>query len=133
MRTVHFRMRSRPAESARSRFVYEELLGIQLGILRTRAARLHEEKGNRHVIDGSALTALGTSLPFRLTIAQQRAIGDILADMASPRPMMRLLQGDVGSGKTVVALYASLLAVATTFCENLRGWARPPMSRGQAF
>jgi len=106
MRTAHFPEEIAPAQTARARFAYEELLGIQLGVLSARAARLHEEKGNRHVIDGRILGTFRESLPFALTRSQERAVSDILGDMASPRPMMRLLQGDVGCGKTIVALHA---------------------------
>jgi len=103
---VHFPATLEEARKARDRFAYEELLGIQLGILQGRARRTHQEKGYRHTIEGPNLKALRDSLPFALTKAQERAVADILADMASPRPMVRLLQGDVGCGKTVVALHA---------------------------
>ncbi|HOE66451.1 MAG TPA: ATP-dependent DNA helicase RecG [Candidatus Hydrogenedentes bacterium] len=106
IRSVHFPAELDAAHCARDRFAYEELLAIQLGVLRARAARLHEEKGYRHAIDGARLGALRESLPFALTGAQARAVDDILRDMASPRPMLRLLQGDVGCGKTAVALHA---------------------------
>ena len=106
MRQTHFPEEIAQGQTARARFAYEELLAIQVGILSGRAARLHEEKGKRHVIDGPLLEAFRGSLPFPLTPAQQRAVADILQDMASPRPMMRLLQGDVGCGKTLVALHA---------------------------
>ena len=103
---VHFPGSLEEARKARDRFAYEELLGIQLGILQGRARRAHEEDGYCHVIDGPRLNALRQSLPFALTRAQTRAVDDILRDMASVRPMVRLLQGDVGCGKTVVALHA---------------------------
>jgi ATP-dependent DNA helicase RecG len=103
---AHFPDEIEETVPARARFAYEELLGIQLGVLSARASRRQEEKGNRHVVDGPNLAALRASLPFQLTAAQVRAVRDILDDMASPRPMVRLLQGDVGCGKTVVALYA---------------------------
>lgn len=103
---VHFPASLQEARKARDRFAYEELVSIQLGILQGRARRAHEEDGYRHTIKGPRLEALRASLPFVLTKAQERAVGDILADMASPRPMVRLLQGDVGCGKTVVGLHA---------------------------
>lgn len=106
IRRVHFPEEIVDSRAARDRFAYEELLGIQLGVLGLRAARHHEEKGRRHVTDGPVLDTLRRSLPFALTRAQDRAVADILDDMASPRPMFRLLQGDVGCGKTVVALHA---------------------------
>ncbi len=106
MRAVHFPPEIDAAQQARARFAYEELLAIQLGVLRARARHLHEERGHRHVIDGPLLAAFRASLPFALTSAQQRTVDDLLEDMASPRPMVRLIQGDVGCGKTVVALHA---------------------------
>lgn len=110
MRTVHFPDEVESARSARHRFVYEELLGIQFGVLGLRTARLHEEKGIRHVTDGPLLKTFRNSLPFALTASQERTIDDILTDMTTPRPMMRLVQGDVGCGKTIVALHAAAVA-----------------------
>ena len=106
IRIVHFPSEIADAHIARTRFAYEELLAIQLGVLSQRAARHHEERGIRHATAGPTLDAFRQSLPFALTAAQSRAIDDILADMAAPRPMVRLVQGDVGCGKTVVALHA---------------------------
>jgi ATP-dependent DNA helicase RecG len=108
---VHFPATLEEARKARERFAYEELLGIQLGILQGRSRRAHEEVGYRHVTSGPCLNALRKSLPFPLTQGQEGAVEDILADMASARPMVRLLQGDVGCGKTVVALHALAAAV----------------------
>lgn len=110
IRTAHFPDEEAEARRARARFAYEELLAIQLGVLSERAARLHEEKGYRHIADGPMLARLRASLPFQLTAGQEEAVADMLGDMASPRPMSRLLQGDVGSGKTVVALHAMAAA-----------------------
>jgi ATP-dependent DNA helicase RecG len=70
-----------------------------------------EAKGIRHVVDGELVTRFHGSLPFPLTGAQQRAIAEIDADLAGPHPMHRLLQGDVGAGKTLVAVSALLVAV----------------------
>jgi len=106
LRQAHFPDTIEAGESARERFAYEELLAIQLAILRNRAARLQEEHGHRHVIDGPCRKALERALPFTMTKAQERALADILTDMALPRPMVRLLQGDVGCGKTAGALHA---------------------------
>ncbi|MFA6240691.1 MAG: ATP-dependent DNA helicase RecG, partial [Candidatus Hydrogenedentales bacterium] len=111
LRSIHFPDDLDEAKAARSRFAYEELLGIQLGVLLSRLARHNESKAFRHVVDGPALQALRASLPFALTGAQQRAVAEIFGDMASDRPMVRLLQGDVGCGKTAVALHA--IAAAT--------------------
>ena len=106
IQAVHFPKTIEQGRGARSRFAYEELLAIQIGVLRARALRHNEEIGNCHVTNGAMLVRLRESLPFELTSGQERAVTDILQDMASPRPMLRLLQGDVGCGKTVVALHA---------------------------
>jgi len=110
IRVAHFPEETAGAEKARSRFAYEELLEIQLGVLGERAERLHEETGIRHVTAGPLLKAFRKSLPYPLTKAQSRAVEDILSDLESPRPMLRLVQGDVGSGKTVVAVHAMAAA-----------------------
>jgi ATP-dependent DNA helicase RecG len=110
VRQVHFPDEIADADAARERFAYEELLGIQLGVLRVRQSRHHEEQGPRHSVDGPMLAALRANLPYELTAAQRGAVDEILADMASPRQTLRLLQGDVGSGKTIVALHAMAAA-----------------------
>ena len=99
-----------PNTPARRRLAYDELLASQLAIalIRERARR----QGGRAIKgDGRLLAKLRDILPWPLTGAQDRAIAEIRADMAEPRRMRRLLQGDVGSGKTVVALATMLLAV----------------------
>jgi ATP-dependent DNA helicase RecG len=106
LRAVHLPEDPDAARLARNRFAYEELLGIQLGVLSLRAARHHEVTGYQHTVDGHVLSRLRDALPFSLTGAQERAVEDILDDMASARPMLRLIQGDVGCGKTIVALHA---------------------------
>ena len=111
LRAVHFPETYAAAMKARNRFVYEELLAMQLTIMRDRAQREQDESGIRHRVDGAHLGTLATRLPFALTASQQRVVDDILADMASARPMFRLLQGDVGCGKTVVAMHAIAAAV----------------------
>jgi ATP-dependent DNA helicase RecG len=110
-REAHFPEALEASRAARRRFAYEELVAIQLRILRARARRRHEELGCRHTINGPALKALHRLLPFALTAGQERVIADLLTDMAEPRPMARLLQGDVGCGKTIVALHAIAAAL----------------------
>jgi ATP-dependent DNA helicase RecG len=107
---IHFPETEAQAEEARRRLALDELLALQLVVARSRA-------------DDSVATALGAPgdlieryrevLPFTLTEHQERAITEIDLDLAQTVPMQRLLQGDVGSGKTVVALYALLRAVGT--------------------
>ena len=111
LETAHFPDSVEAGRAARTRFAYEELLAIQLAVLGERAARRESGSGYVHTINGPALKALGKALPFTLTEAQERVISEVLADMGSSRPMMRLLQGDVGCGKTVVALHAIAAAV----------------------
>ncbi|NBB95953.1 MAG: ATP-dependent DNA helicase RecG [Planctomycetes bacterium] len=96
---------------ARRRLAYDECLLLQLGIA---IMRQRETSRPAHPLPPSARIdqRIRARFPFALTTAQDRAVAEIVADLASPRPMNRLLQGDVGSGKTVVALYAALQAVA---------------------
>ncbi len=103
---LHFPGSDEDARLARERFAYEELVSIQVRVLSLRARRRGLDGGIKHETNGPILRALGAALPFRPTGAQSRAIGDILGDMGESRPMGRLLQGDVGSGKTLVALHA---------------------------
>ena len=98
------------AEVARRRLVLDELLRLQLALVMRKRAVEREAKGIRHVIDGGLLPRFHDALPFPLTGAQRRAIAEIAADLAGPHPMHRLLQGDVGSGKTLVAVSALLMA-----------------------
>ena len=101
----------RDAESTRQRLALGEFLAIQVAVLQRRAAWQHDQHAPE--LDFAAhLDGYLDSLPFRLTIPQRRALDEILADVANPAPMLRLLQGDVGSGKTVVAFAAMLAAVA---------------------
>jgi ATP-dependent DNA helicase RecG len=112
LRAAHFPDGDDDQAIARRRLAFDELLLMQLGLLRRRARR--REATAAPVLDGERqLTArwLGELLPFALTGNQERALEAIDADLAQARPMQRLLMGEVGSGKTVVALYALLRAV----------------------
>jgi ATP-dependent DNA helicase RecG len=112
LRAAHFPAAPDDLELARRRLAFDELLLLQLGLLRRRARR-RETRAAPECSDGRDLTArwLETMLPFALTGDQERALEAIDADLARERPMQRLLMGEVGSGKTVVALYALLRAV----------------------
>ncbi|SES67261.1 ATP-dependent DNA helicase RecG [Oceanicella actignis] len=101
--------RARAAARARERLAYDELLSHQLTLALARAAR-RKRKGRPTRGDGRLREKALAALPFALTGAQRRAIDEIAADMASDRRMNRLLQGDVGAGKTLVALMAMLIA-----------------------
>jgi ATP-dependent DNA helicase RecG len=97
--------------AARRRLAYDEFLLMQLGIALQRA-RAVSRPAHALPVGAEIDRRIRARYPFKLTAAQDRAVGEIAADLARPRPMNRLLQGDVGSGKTVVALYAALAAVA---------------------
>jgi len=111
LRMVHRPTSIAEAMAGRARLAFEELFFVQL--LQQRAKELAREKrsGIAFVNKRELTTKLRENLPFQLTGAQVQAIRDIFADMCSDRRMQRLLQGDVGSGKTIVALFAALLAI----------------------
>ncbi len=94
-----------PEGAARRRLGYDELLATQLALALLRG-HTRRAPGRVNVGDGSLVDAVARHLPFSLTAAQNKAVADIRADLAAPERMLRLLQGDVGSGKTVVALLA---------------------------
>jgi ATP-dependent DNA helicase RecG len=96
---------------AAERLKFDEFVRMQVGLVARKRALEQEQTGIRHAVDGRLVESFHRGLPFALTADQQRAIGEILRDLAAPAPMHRLLQGDVGSGKTVVALSALLVAV----------------------
>lgn len=99
-----------PEAPARQRLAYDELLAHQLALALIREQ--HRRSGGRPTVgDGRLKSTAIAALPYSLTGAQIRALAEIERDMASPRRMLRLLQGDVGSGKTIVALLAMLSAV----------------------
>ena len=93
------------------RLKFEELLAQQISQMRARAERAHLRAPALLPAEGGLLTRLHGVLPFALTGAQQRVVAEIAQDLALPRPMHRLLQGDVGSGKTVVAALAAAVAI----------------------
>ncbi len=101
-----------PQHPARQRLALDELLASQLA-LRLVRARMRRPSGRAHKGDGRFAGAIESSLPFRLTRAQLRTLEEIRADLASDKRMLRLVQGDVGSGKTIVAALA-MASVAET-------------------
>jgi ATP-dependent DNA helicase RecG len=101
-----------PASPARARLAYDELLANQLALAVIRQ-RLRRGAGRALAAPGKLRRAILCELPFRLTQAQLRALAEIDVDLAAPHRMVRLLQGDVGSGKTIVALLAMAPAVET--------------------
>ncbi len=114
LREMHFPSSMESLAKARRHLVLEEFLAMQLAVSAKRA-ELKSERGEPHCGTGEWMRRLHDSLPFPLTKAQQRSIAEIRDDLASPRPMNRLLHGDVGSGKTLVAMSAMLLCVEAGF------------------
>ena len=112
IRKIHFPATAEEAAFARRRFVYQELLILQLALAICRARRRINMKAPPLPRNGKIDARIRSLFPFELTEAQNAAIAEISADMGRPVPTNRLLQGDVGSGKTVVAIYAMLQAVA---------------------
>ncbi len=109
---IHFPADRQGLARARRRFVYQELFILQLAL----SVKRQQQRSHRKAPPLEATARIDARIrrlfPFELTAGQEHAISEIAADMARPLPMNRLLQGDVGSGKTVVAVYAMLLAVA---------------------
>ncbi len=106
---------NRGASAAHRRLSFEELLALETGLaLRKRGVSI-EKKGISFKSEGRLENALRNSLPFKLTSAQERVIAEIKKDMAAEKPMNRLIQGDVGCGKTVVAMTASLIVVESGY------------------
>ncbi len=109
---MHFPDDMEHAHAARRRFALEEFFALQLNAV-WRKTRYREQAGRVLGMKTTYLKDFYQSLPFDLTDAQKRSIKEILSDMRSPRPMNRLLQGDVGSGKTFVAMATMLLAIGS--------------------
>ena len=99
---------------AHRRLIFEELWYLELG-LELKRKRLRERLGTQFATGAEVREALKQVLPFHPTAAQKRVLGEIVGDMRQPQPMRRLLQGDVGSGKTIVALQAALVAIENGF------------------
>ena len=117
LREVHYPPEGTPfaqlqgsATPAHRRLIFEELFFLELG-LELERRRMRERAGIGFATTDKVREALREVLPFHPTTAQKRALGEIVTDMRAPNPMRRLLQGDVGSGKTIVALQAMLVAM----------------------
>ncbi len=112
LRQVHYPDDKDHLKEAQRRLAFDELFVLQLGLLRQRY-RYRSLPGRQLPIESETLQTFVLNLPFQLTGAQQRALDQIVRDLSSPYPMNRLLQGDVGSGKTVVAAGAMALTIET--------------------
>ncbi|MFC7363746.1 MULTISPECIES: ATP-dependent DNA helicase RecG [Bhargavaea] len=137
---MHFPRDGEHVKHARRRFVYEEFLGYQLKMQAIKKARKETGKGTELHYDLDKLRAFIDSLPFELTGAQKRVVNELCAELKEPVRMNRLLQGDVGSGKTAVAaiaLYATITAgaqgalmapteiLAEQHAQTLADWLEP--------
>ncbi|MBI4159601.1 ATP-dependent DNA helicase RecG [Candidatus Wolfebacteria bacterium] len=107
IRSIHFPETMRGAEQARKRFTFEDLFFLQLVHLRERHS-LAQSRAYPVRTENAYIDSIFRRLPFELTASQKKALREILHDLKEPRPMNRLLQGDVGSGKTIVAAIAAM-------------------------
>ena len=117
LREVHYPLEGTPLPELQSfstpahrRLIFEELFFLELG-LELKRRRMKERHGIAFATNDKVREAIREVLPFHPTAAQKRALGEIVSDMREPSPMRRLLQGDVGSGKTIVAFQAMLVAM----------------------
>lgn len=115
LRNIHFPRDLNALEKARYRLKFEELFYLQLSLLKQKYIRSREDNGITMPKVGEAFNRCYESLPFPLTGAQKRVITEIRNDMKSGHQMNRLLQGDVGSGKTMVAVLTALLAIGNGY------------------
>jgi len=112
---IHFPKDETEKLWALRRFVYQELFVLQLGLAMRRLQHQTQLKASPMMLDKTIDSRIRQRFPFELTKAQERVIKEIVKDMSQPIPMNRLLQGDVGSGKTIVAVYAMMLAAANGY------------------
>ena len=110
LRRIHFPESQEDLASARERLKFDELFTLELGVAFRKHRITGRERGVSHAVADELASAFVQGLPFRLTDGQERALSQIREAMASPHPMNVLLQGDVGSGKTVLALAACMIA-----------------------
>lgn len=122
VRSIHFPQNWEELRKAQHRFIFEELFVLQCGLLYYHKYNHDGRQGYAHGIDGEKLVAIRAHLPFVLTEAQEKAWKDISQDMQDAKPMHRILQGDVGSGKTVV----SALALAKAAENGYQGCLMAP-------
>ncbi len=108
---IHFPAEVSDVPPARKRLVFDELFRLEVALARRKHRQIDEATGVAHDRSGDLVDTFLAALPYRLTAAQRRAIDEIQTDLAAPHPMHRLLQGEVGSGKTVVAFSALLTGV----------------------
>lgn len=113
--SIHFPETSEAADTARQRLVFDELLRLEVALAMQKHLQIADSVGVAHRRVGPLTDAFIEKLPYRLTAAQSRVIDEIVSDMEQPHPMHRLLQGEVGSGKTIVAVAAMLTAIQSGY------------------
>lgn len=118
VKNIHFPTDGRSYTHAKRALAFEKLMIMQIGLLSVKNRLVTKQQGNE-LVNTVYSNKLLSSIPFELTEAQLRVIEEIKTDMAKPVPMNRLVQGDVGSGKTIVAFYAMLLAVGSGFQSSM--------------
>ena len=111
IRSIHFPGTFQNLQRAQQRLKFEELFFLQMMLALRKRSLQQQHRGFTYTIESMLARQLVSSLQFELTGAQKRVISEIINDLSSPYPMNRLLQGDVGSGKTIIALYIALIAV----------------------
>ncbi|CAN5321343.1 ATP-dependent DNA helicase RecG [soil metagenome] len=109
---IHFPDDEADVARARRRLVFDELFRLELALALRKRRQIEESRGRSHAVGSELVDRFLKGLPYSLTDAQERVLAEIRADLSAPFPMHRLLQGEVGSGKTVVAVAAMLEAVA---------------------
>ncbi|PIP68231.1 MAG: ATP-dependent DNA helicase RecG [Candidatus Omnitrophica bacterium CG22_combo_CG10-13_8_21_14_all_43_16] len=119
VRNIHFPVSDLVLKKARKRIIFDEFLILQTGIALKRASIKIDLTGYGHKMEGDLMGRFKANLPFEFTKSQSKVIKEIEDDMKSLEPMNRLLQGDVGSGKTIVALYALMLTVQNGYQGGL--------------
>lgn len=115
LRAIHCPQNQHELEEARRRIIFEELYFMQCALLYSKDQQKHSLMGIKHNRNGILFQKTLESLPFQLTADQEQVLQEIIQDMEDPRPMRRLLQGDVGSGKTVIAILALIKTVENGF------------------
>jgi len=113
--SIHFPESMEEVPAARRRLVFDEFFRLEVALALTKRRKIADEVGVEHTLDGPLVERFVAGLPYRLTGAQSRSIDEIGRDLTAPHPMHRLLQGEVGSGKTVVAVATVLAGVQGGF------------------
>ena len=108
---IHFPPTPEDAAIARRRLVFDEFFRLELALALQKRKQMAEARGTAHQIEGELVSRFVSGLPYDLTASQHKVLAEINADLASAHPMHRLLQGEVGSGKTVVAVATLLVAI----------------------